>query len=92
MYAHKQAAWALGLKGDSRAVEPLRNVLNDPDVNVRKQARWALDLREMKLGRRIKIKNRDINVDGDVDVDVDVDPKVEIDPNVKVKVKTKDGL
>ena len=55
-----QAAWALGLKGDSRAVEPLRNALNDPDENVRKQARWALDLRDMKIGKRIKMKERDL--------------------------------
>ena len=49
-----QAAWALGLKGDARAVEPLRNALNDPDAEVRKQARWALDMREMKMGKRIR--------------------------------------
>ena len=47
-----QAAWALGLKGDARSVEPLRNALNDPDASVRKQARWALDLRDLKMGKR----------------------------------------
>jgi len=31
--------------------------LNDPDASVRKQARWALDLREMKMGKRINERN-----------------------------------
>ena len=26
---------------------------NDPDANVRKQARWALDLRDLEMGKRI---------------------------------------
>ena len=56
-----QAARALGLKGDARAVEPLRNALNDPDANVRKQARWALDLRQLKIGKRI-VKESDLAV------------------------------
>jgi vesicle coat complex subunit len=73
----------LGLKGDERAVEPLRNALNDPDAKVRKQARWALDLRDVKMGKRIKMKEKDL----DIDVDVDVDPEVKV--NVKPEVKPK---
>ena len=40
-----QAAWALGLKGDSRAVESLMDALKDTDGNARAQAAWALGLK-----------------------------------------------
>ncbi|HEV8368500.1 MAG TPA: HEAT repeat domain-containing protein [Pyrinomonadaceae bacterium] len=43
-----QAAWALGLKGDSRAVEPLRALLSDGDEHARKQAKWALQMRRLQ--------------------------------------------
>jgi hypothetical protein len=39
-----QAAWALGMIGDSRAVEPLSRALKDEDAEVREQAAWALGL------------------------------------------------
>jgi HEAT repeat protein len=85
------AAWALGLKGDSRAVAPLKNALNDSDAEVRKQARWALEMRGMRSGRGIKIKEKDKDKDKDKDVDVDVNVNVDVDVKVdpKVKVKTK---
>jgi HEAT repeat protein len=38
----KQAAWALGALGDSRAVQALMKTLKDSDAGVRKQAAWAL--------------------------------------------------
>jgi HEAT repeat protein len=38
----KQAAWALGAIGDSRAVQGLMKALKDTDAGVRKQAAWAL--------------------------------------------------
>ncbi|HEX4899637.1 MAG TPA: HEAT repeat domain-containing protein, partial [Pyrinomonadaceae bacterium] len=76
-----------GLKGDARAVEPLRAALNDPDSDVRKQARWALELRDLKMGKRIKINKKNIDADVDSDVDVDVDVNVNVDPKIKVKVK-----
>ncbi len=47
-HVRSQAAWALGLKGDSRAVEPLRMALNDQDEQVRKQAAWALKMRGLQ--------------------------------------------
>jgi HEAT repeat protein len=40
-----QAAWALGLKGDSRAVESLVEALKDTDGHTRSQAAWALGLK-----------------------------------------------
>jgi hypothetical protein len=82
-----QAAWALGLKGDARAIEPLRIALNDPDENVCKQARWALDLRDLKIGKRIKMREKDVDVKVDVDVDVNVDPDVKVKPKPEPKPK-----
>jgi len=43
-----QAAWALGMKGDNRAIEPLRAALNDQSENVRQQAKWALHMRGLR--------------------------------------------
>jgi HEAT repeat protein len=36
------------MKGDQRAVEPLKAALNDSDENVRKQAAWALKMRGLR--------------------------------------------
>ena len=46
-----QAAWALGLKGDHRAVEALGAALRDQSVEVRKKASWALGLILMRDGK-----------------------------------------
>ena len=40
--ARKNAAWALGAVGDSRAAAALREALKDADRDVREQAAWAL--------------------------------------------------
>ena len=38
----RQAAWALGVIGDSRATTGLIVALKDADAGVRRQAAWAL--------------------------------------------------
>ena len=38
----EQAAWALGVIGDGRAVEPLLPLLKDQEPAVRRQAAWAI--------------------------------------------------
>ena len=38
----RQAAWALGVLGDSRATSGLIGALKDSDAGVRRQAAWAL--------------------------------------------------
>jgi HEAT repeat protein len=38
----RQAAWALGVIGDSGATAGLIVALKDPDAGVRRQAAWAL--------------------------------------------------
>jgi HEAT repeat protein len=38
----RQAAWALGVLGDSRAAAGLIVALKDADAGVRRQAAWAL--------------------------------------------------
>jgi HEAT repeat protein len=38
----RQAAWALGVIGDSQAVTDLLVALKDHDAGVRRQAAWAI--------------------------------------------------
>jgi HEAT repeat protein len=60
-----KAAWALGLKGDQRAVEPLIQALKDSSADLRETAAWALGLRGDKramkpLSEALKDQNKEV--------------------------------
>src|SRR5207247_11398912 len=44
------SAWALGLKGDPRAANGLKDALKDPNKSVRQKAAWALGMLLLKSG------------------------------------------
>ena len=66
--ARAQAAWALGLKGDYRAVEALSAATKDENKHVRKQATWALGMILMR-DRRAASMNITIEADPNIEND-----------------------
>jgi len=67
-----QAAWALGLKGDHRAVEALGAAMKDQNQEVRKKATWALGMILMRDGKA---------ADKAADLDIDLKKREDRDDN-----------